>query len=346
MINNMFYFANINSIGGVETFFYNIAKKYSDLDVVIYYKTGDLVQLKRLSDYVRVVKYNGEKIECKKAFFNYNLEIIDNVEAEEYIQIIHADYKAMKAYFKPDPKITRYIGVSKTACKSFKELTGIDIELAYNPYVKADPNKALILISATRLTNEKGKSRIDKLAKIFDAYGVPYIWFVFTNDKNAINNPNIVYMPPKLNILDYISKADYLVQLSDNEAYCYSVVEALSIGVPVIVTDCPVFKEIGVKDGTNGFVLDFDLKNVPVNKIREGLESFEYEPLEDTWINILEPGDSTYKKDLEELVKVQTKRFYYDLALQRQLSSHEIVLMTKARAMQLADSGFVDILKK
>ena len=70
---NIFYFYNINSIGGVETFFYYLAKKYCDFDITVFYSTGDINQIKRLRKYVRVKKYKtGEQIKCKKAFFNYN----------------------------------------------------------------------------------------------------------------------------------------------------------------------------------------------------------------------------------------------------------------------------------
>lgn len=345
MIDNMFYFADINSIGGVETFFYNLAKKYADHDIVIYYKKGDRFQLKRLSDYVRVVKYAGERIECKRAFFNYTLDIIDFVDAEEYIQIIHADYKSMGGVFKLNPKIDRYIGVSKVACDAFKEITGADIELIYNPYVLEKPHKVLNLISATRLTYEKGRKRIEELGKILDRNGIPYIWTVFTNDQSPIKGNNIIIMPAKLDILDYINNADYLVQLSDSEAYCYSVVEALSIGVPVIVTDCPVFKEIGVVDGENGFVLDFDLKNVPVEKIYKGLKPIHYDPIEDTWNDILVPGKSKYDEELKIMIRVRAKIDYFDLVLQRIVQKEEILLMPKPRVEQLLDLKFIELIK-
>ena len=79
-MNNVFYFYNINKIGGIETFFYYLAKKYKNYDITIYYQVGDLAQIKRLSQYVRVKKYTGEKIKCKKIFFNFNLDIIKNAD--------------------------------------------------------------------------------------------------------------------------------------------------------------------------------------------------------------------------------------------------------------------------
>ena len=40
--NNVFYFNNINAIGGVETFFHYLAKKYYDYDIAVFYKKGDI----------------------------------------------------------------------------------------------------------------------------------------------------------------------------------------------------------------------------------------------------------------------------------------------------------------
>ena len=80
---NIFYFDRINKIGGVETFFYEIAKKYCNNDITVFYSFGDLKQIQRLKKLIRVVKYTGQKIKCKKAFFNYSLKPIDNIQAEK-----------------------------------------------------------------------------------------------------------------------------------------------------------------------------------------------------------------------------------------------------------------------
>lgn len=302
---NCFYFLKINSIGGIETFFYNLAKKYKDWDITIYYKIGDPKQIKRLKKYVRVKKYNGEKIICDKMFFNFNLEIIDNVEAKEYIQIAHGDYKSMGIKPNTHPKITKQIGVSQLVCDTYKEVTGMKTELVYNPIELEKPKKVLNLISATRLTKEKGKERMIMLANMLDNAKIPYIWTIFTDDVKAIDNPNIAYMKPRLDIIDYIANADYLVQLSDNEGYCYSVVESLCVGTPVIVTKCPVFDELGVINGKNGFVIDFDMSNVDIEKIYKGVSKFEYKSKESNWDKFLEKGKSTYKAELETKYKVE-----------------------------------------
>ena len=256
---NVFYFNSLNAIGGCETYIYYLVKKYKNTDITVLYRTANQKQLDRLEKIVKCVRYKGQKIECKKAFFTtYNMDIIDNVEADEYIGVIHTDYSLKDEKPVIHPKINKYIGVSKAACKSFTEITGIRTELCYNPVAIDKPKRILNLVSATRLTKEKGKDRMKKFAKLLEKNNIPFIWIVFTNDNKKIRNPNIIYKKPSLEVIDYIANADYLVQLSDKEGYGYTPIEALMVGTPVIVTDCPAFKEIGVKNDENGFIDIFE----------------------------------------------------------------------------------------
>ena len=189
---NIFYFDHLNKIGGVETFFYEIAKKYCDNDITVFYSYGDLKQIQRLKKYIRVIKYTGQNIKCKKAFFNYSLKSIDSIEAERYYEIIHANYKDLGIYPNVNPKINEYIGVSQSVCDAFTELTKLPCTLCYNPITIDEPKKVLYLISATRLTREKGKDRILKLAKALDNAEIPYIWTIFTNDTKEIKHTRII----------------------------------------------------------------------------------------------------------------------------------------------------------
>lgn len=113
---------------------------------------------------------------------------------------------------------------------------------------------------------------------------IPYIWLIFTNDGVEINNPNICYMKPRQDISHYIKEADYLVQLSDEgEGFGYTPCEALCMGVPVIVTPCTAFKEIGVVNGENGYIVNFDMTNIDLQKIYENVLKFNYEPPRTMW---------------------------------------------------------------
>ena len=66
---NIIYVSDISQIGGVETWAYELAKKYHDLDLAVVYKTGDVNQIKRLLEYVPVYKFTGGKIQCDARFW-------------------------------------------------------------------------------------------------------------------------------------------------------------------------------------------------------------------------------------------------------------------------------------
>lgn len=306
---NIFYFDRLNKIGGVETFFYEIAKKYCDNDITVLYSYGDMNQIRRLKKLIRVIKYTGQNIKCKKAFFNYSLKPIGNIEAERYYEIIHANYKDLGIHPNVHDKINEYIGVSQSVCDIFTELTGLPCTLCYNPITIEKPKRVLYLISATRLTREKGKDRILKLAKALDDAEIPYIWTIFTNDTKEIKHPRIIFMEPQLNIRDYIAKADYTVQLSDTEAYCYTMIESLLLNVPVIVTPWACLKELNITNDY-GFILPFDMTNIPVDEIYNKKFNFKYNLKPDNWNQILELSKSTYKEELNSIYTVEALSAY------------------------------------
>ena len=307
---NVFYFSHINAIGGVESFLYYLSKTFNNF--VVYYKDdkSDLAQLRRLSERVEVHKWRGERIKCENIFLNYNTDIIDYVDAKEYVWMVHMNYKTQGRAAKLHPKITKCCGVSKTACKEFEEVSGRKCELLYNLVALDKPKRILKLISATRLTEEKGREEIIKLGKKLDDYGIPYLWLVFTNDWNVIKNPNIIYMSPKLDITNYIAEADYLVQLSRSEAFCFSVVEAEMLGVPCIVRDLPIWEEIGLKDRENCFILNFDMSDIPIEEIYKGLPSFKYTPPKSDWDKYL---DNKGEYDPEKEVEVKAACRFWDV---------------------------------
>ena len=318
---NLYYFHSILEIGGIETFFYYLAKKYKDWDLTIVYREGNVKQLERLRDYVSCIQYQpGMKCKCTRAFFNFNTDIIDEVTATDgYYLVLHGDYEDMlnrkqllRENFPGHRKITNYVGISKQVCEAWEIVTGKKAELCYNPFMPDKPHKKLKLISATRLSVEKGGNRMIKLGEALDKLGVDYEWDIYSN--RGINqklSPHMHLKSTKLNIIDDIAQADFLVQLSDNEGYCYSIVEALNLGVPVVVTPIPVFKEIGLDD-TNSITLEFDCSNVMAvaEQIANKNFFFKYTPIEDSWDKLLIPGPSKYQKELNTKYLVKATEEY------------------------------------
>lgn len=333
---NVIYIPHFNVIGGIETYAYELAKKYHKYDITIFYSAGDSKQISRLRKYVRVLKLK-DKVKCKNLFIMYKCDL-DMFEAEHIVQITHADYKAQNLKPNLDPRVDEHYAVSNSVAKTHEEISGLKTKVCYNPITIEKPKKVLKLISATRLTKEKGKDRMIKLANELTKQNIPFLWLIFTNDKNAIDNKNVVYMNPRLDIRDYIKESDYLVQLSDTEAWCYSVLESLCLGVPVIVTPIPCFEEMGIEEGKNGYYIDFSVKNIPIEKIYKKIPKFEYKAPEDIYEKLLIKEKSTYNPSKKTMVRVL--RGYTDLVLDKYLEKGKELEMPKERIEELIDRKY------
>lgn len=349
MINNIYWVGNLNVIGGVETFMYELSKMFTDYDFVIYYRNIPTNQLKRLQQYVKCVKYKGEKLKCKKFFMNYDISIIDNVESEEYIEIIHAVFKYNKAKPHTHDKITKYYAVSKEACESFKEITGKECEVLHNPLNIEKPIKTLKLISATRVASDKGKivERMQKLVNELEANDIPYQWLIFTNGQHLVHGKRIIYCEPRLDVRNFVAECDYLVQLSDTEAFCYSVLESLYLNTPVIVTPIPCFiDEMGVENGKNGYVLDFDMKEIPIFEIYNKVPKFNYQPFKNEWEDKIIKVKGNYKEEMKMKFKVKALINFNDLEANKKRVIGEEFECSKLRADYLLEHKAIEIIEE
>lgn len=348
MINNIYWVGNLNVIGGVETFMFELAKQFQDYDFVIYYNSIPQNQLKRLQKYVKCVKYKGEKLKCRKFFCNYDISIIDNVEAEEYIQIVHCVFKYNKLKPHTHDKITKYYAVGKEACESFKEITGKKCEVLHNILNIDKPNKILKLISATRIASDKGKivERMQKLVNEIEANDIPYQWLIFTNGQHLVNGKGIIYCQPNLDIRDFIAECDYLVQLSDTEAFCYSVLESLYLNTPVIVTPIPCFDEMGIQNRENGYILDFDMKEIPIFDIYNKIPKFNYQPLKNEWEDMIIKVKGNYKEEKKMRFKVKALISFNDLEENKKRVVGEEFECSKVRCDYLLEHKAIEIVEE
>ena len=334
------YFKSINSIGGVESFLYSLSQKY---DFEFYYKEGDSEQIKRLAKNIKVRKYKGQKLKCDKFIVNYNPDIIDNVEAKEYIMMVHCDYSGV--HFAPitHPKFTKYIGVSQYVCDVFTRLTGIPCELSYNPmYLKKSnikKKKGLHIIYAGRLTSEKQGWLIDKFIEKMDKSGIEYDLTIYTNRKPRFRSKNVILKQPKLDITKEIEEASFMLITSKHEAYCLSAVESLVLGTPLICTDLPVFRELGI-DKTNSIKIDESLKDFNPKDLYKKFE-FEYIPPKDNWNKYL-PRNKPYNPN--ELVEVEViKRKLWLVAEDKHYKMGDKFKTNQIRASELEAKEFVEI---
>ena len=360
---NIFYFRIISKIGGTEQFLYEIAKKYKDWDITVFYDYADGNQVKRLRRFVRCKQRTKcEKVVCDKAFFNFNTDMIDDVEAKEYYFISHANYEELG--YKPpieNEKINRFIGVSKFSANKldeYGEKIGKKIKTipCYNPLTLEPKEKVMHLVSACRLDDKvKGGERTLKLIEALDRYcnktGRHYVWSIFTNPKLkiTINSPNVAIMKPRVDVRPYIAEADYVLQLSnDMETYCYTMNEALGYGVPVVTTPLSVVKELPIDDNMR-IELNWDCSNVDdvARQIFEKeVKPFNYEIPKDNWSEILEKGESTYKEERDMVFKVRAIINFNDLEENEQRKIGDEFECSKTRYEYLLEHNAVELIEE
>jgi glycosyltransferase involved in cell wall biosynthesis len=134
-----------------------------------------------------------------------------------------------------------------------------------------------MLMSATRVpAPDKGdnEKRMRILCDKLNAEGIPFIWLNFSDGELENRPRNFYNVGMRENILGYLRKADYLVQLSTYESFCNAVLEALIVNTPVIITWQRAYKDFGVEDGVNAHVVPMDM-DFDVRKLLE-IPKFEY----------------------------------------------------------------------
>lgn len=331
-------------IGGIETFIYslcrNLCKYY---DIMVLYSLMAPEQIKRLLPFVELRKYNPKvHIDCDTLIVN---RIIDdmpkNVTYKQSVQMVHGVKHG--TYHVPQDKDI-IVSVSDAVKESFGEETA-DSVVIRNMVPEYEPKQSLLLVSTSRLdTADKGENRMIKLANLMNQAGISFLWLCFTNKSKPSEAPdNMVYMKPTLDIMPYVAKADYLVQLSDHEAFCYSMVEALQAGTPVIMTPLTVLDELGMKDGENGYIIPFDIPDdYDVTKfltIPEFTYTFDNKESIKRWRKLLGNTKPTGRK-LPDLVLLQCAMNYFDTQIGRQIKVGEEYFVTRERAALIEGAGY------
>ena len=341
------YISAEHEIGGIETFVYNFCyhmSKYYDI-AVLYDATFDQAQMARLLKIVPVIQNSDKIIMCDTAINCRIVKILPpNIKAKHTIQMSHTCRLELWHQTKVPQDYDETIFVSKTAAESFSDSErSKDYKVIHNLTVPTDCHRSLILVSATRPTPEKGMKRMLALGQLLDAAKIPYVWLYFSYDPIYNAPSNMIKMKPTLDIIPYIKMADYLVQMSDSEAFCYSIVEALEAGTAVISTPLDVLPELGFEEGTHGYVVPFDVTGFDCHKLLN-IPQFEYKrdnaKIVKQWRKVLGNTKPKHTYKPEETVQVLCLKTYKDLVLQRTINEGEVVSMNTDRASRVCNAGY------
>lgn len=281
----LFHHTELYRVGGIETAAQHIARAFPDADITFCVgKNADQAQLMQLAKRHSVIlddettTYDTDVL----VLMNYDSakRIINRVKAKKVYQFCHADWQglidmgAFRGYkLEIHPRVNKVLAVSETAQKGLKTAYGIDSILVPNILCPLDEKKLVFLV-LSRATAEKGIDRVLDLVDRFEEAGKDFVVFMCAPleqttaaiKKRIENNTKIVVLPALPDSQELLQAASYLVMLSRNESYCYSVREALQRQVPCIVSNIPELRKL-IKDGQNGYVLDDDFSNLNVDKI-------------------------------------------------------------------------------
>jgi len=361
---NIIYVRDISKIGGVETYVYELVKKYRNLDIAVVCRTCDATQRKRLKKYCPVYMFHNEPIECKVAIINYDTTIIDYLperiwrqnlpkgSKEGIYQGVHADYTHPAMGPLPqDPRIKAYLAITEDIIHKWSLMTdSTNVQLCRNP-LEIEDTDALIIVSPTRLTKQKGGDLMLAIANELDRQEIPFVWFVLTTDEYLDNpiflNKNVVWVKNRLDVSPFLKMADWVVLPSMCEGDSYTIREALYRGIPIVARKLPYFDEYSIKDGKNAlFVDDFNVEQV-AKRMKKRLK-FTFEPIKDGYGDILIPSKSHYKPG-ENKVRLRCINFlgFDDLVLNKHIVLDEVITVDEDRAEDLLSyRGCFEVVEK
>ena len=211
-----------------------------------------------------------------------------------------------------------------------------------------------MLISCLRDSAEKGTQRMIELANLLKRKGVVFMWLVFSsNDIHGLPD-GMIQMKPVVDVLPYVKMADYLVALSDIEAYPYAILEALyEADTPIITTPIDVLDEIGFTDGWDGHIVPFNISETSdetIDNIVNHIPRIEYTRLTNTnevkaWKKVLGNTKPKHTYDPTAVKTVKVIQGYTDIALNKFLKVGEIVEMPIDRVQVVVDAGFCEVIE-
>ena len=340
----LLYTSYLHIIGGIETFVMNFLELLGDdYEIAVLCPRIPKEMADRISSKAKLLQ-RQEPISCDNLIMVRQMDAIPFfVTYQKSFRMCHSFKSNSSWMIKRD--CDKIIHVSK-ASKSSYESEG---NVIYNPLLKTS-KKCLLLVSATRIPAiDKGENaaRMLRLAKKINAAEIPFLWFNFSDQPLQGAPKGFMNVGMFQDIQPYIAKADYLVQLSDQEGFGYSVLEALINNTAVICTPFETTKELGVVDGVNGYIvpydLDFDLNqllNVP-----EFTYTYNNEAIKKKWTRALDAKPPKKKVvHPDDPVKIQILKSYKDIALDKFLNVNQVVEMTQERALFIQERGYGKII--
>ena len=253
-------------LGGIESWVYYVCKRYNKGQITIVYKQCDPEQLERFKK-VAECRHLDDNFECDKVIYVAPIYIKDDIvyrNSKKRYLFNHVCYGEAEnnEEFQILP-LDGIFAVSETCKESCQLKMPYDMKVLYNPIELDEPRKLLKFVSACRWSKDKGSEQMLKFAKMLDDADIPFIWLILTDEIPEEHHPNMFFIKTTYDIATYLMFADYGVQFTRIDAYNNFVNECLSLKIPVILSDIPVFREFGLP----AFYYDWDMNGPDVREL-------------------------------------------------------------------------------
>ena len=338
------YSSTFPGADGISTWVKNFCQwMHEAYDITVIYGAANEKYLEELRPIVRTMKTQKEKVVTCNTVLMMRIadEVPHNIKASRVWQVVHTVNDGHKRL----PKRDKYIFVSVVSKRSF----GADGYIIPNLPAKSS-GCSLILVSTCRIDgSDKGQQnkRMIQLARMLRAAHIKFLWFYFSATSLTADK-DMIRIDPVQDVRPFLRMADYLVQLSDSEAYCYSITEALGQHVPVITTPLDILEELGFRDNVDGHIVPFDMKFDVLDLLQYDHLTPELKKNQETVAHAWESALGDMEKVEQYVPEVKKTceilKPYFDMALQKDMKPGEKVDMWTERAKSLKNMGLVRIM--
>ena len=177
--------------------------------------------------------------------------------------------KSAKIFFQNNDDLSLFVetGLVKAELTALLPGSGVDVQ-RFTPLKNASPGNKFVFLLVARMLKDKGVVEFvnaTRLLKIqYPSIECQLLGFLDAKNSTAISSEEmqawvdegvVNYLGVSDNVLDFLRQADCVVLPSYREGTPRSLLEAASVGKPIITTDAVGCREV-VDDGINGFLCE------------------------------------------------------------------------------------------
>ncbi len=272
------YSRKINKVSGVQTFelaFLQHLHEFCDITVV--YEVCEPSRFIQFSKYAKMVQNKGQLIECDTCVYSSLFHQKHKIKAEKYMQVVHAVLSNFKLKYN-GAGIDLHVAVGEAVKKDLEKNYNINSVVIPNMLPITNIKPVLRLMTASRIQKGKGFERMAVMMEALKKYGLPWIWEIYGSGSRMYESqirklyekyPEVHFMGAKDNVQNYMMDADFVVQLSDSEGFCYSMYEAVQVGTNIVVTAWEGLQKLDLL--LESQILELDMSNLCVEDLYKGL---------------------------------------------------------------------------